>query len=72
MRLSSLVCIMLNASTPLFHQHLVFMVYESPLVLWFVTLSTKVAFVNLKKLLNISLSVRAYSLATRLFSGWLL
>jgi len=45
----SFVRIMLNASIPLFHQHLVFIVYESPLGLVFVSLSIKIAFVNLKK-----------------------
>ena len=44
--------IMLNASIPLFHQHLVFLVYESPLGLGFVSLSIKIAFVNLKKALK--------------------
>ena len=32
MHMISSVSIMLNASIPLFHQHLVFIVYESPLV----------------------------------------
>jgi hypothetical protein len=47
----SFVSIMLNASIPMFHQHLVFIVYESPLGLGFVSLSIKIAFVNLKKAL---------------------
>jgi len=47
----SSVSIMLNASIPLFHQHLVFIVYESLLGLKFVSLSTKIEFVNLKKAL---------------------
>jgi len=48
----SFVSIMLNASIPLFHQHLVFIVYESPIGLGFVSLSIKMAFVNLKKALK--------------------
>jgi hypothetical protein len=52
MRMISFVTIMLNASIPLFHQHLVFIVYESPLGLGFVSLSIKIAFVNLKKALK--------------------
>ena len=47
----SSVSIMLNASIPLFHQHLVFIVYESPLGLGLISLSIKIAFVNLKKAL---------------------
>jgi hypothetical protein len=42
------VSIMFNASIPLFHQHLVFIVYEFPLGLGFVSLSIKIAFTNLK------------------------
>ena len=34
----SFISIMLNASIPLFRQHLVFIVYESPLGLGFVSL----------------------------------
>ena len=45
----SFVSIMLNAVIPLLHQHLVFIVYESPLGLGFVSLPIKIAFVNLKK-----------------------
>ena len=52
MSMSRFVCVMINASTPLFHQHFVFMVYESLLGLWFVSLSIKIAFVNLKKALK--------------------
>jgi hypothetical protein len=52
MRIISFVSIMLNVSTPLFHQHLVFIVYESPLGLGFVSLSIKIAFANLKKALK--------------------
>ena len=52
MRTINSVSIMLNASIPLFHQHLAFIVYESPLVLGFVSLSNKIAFVNLKKALK--------------------
>ena len=47
----SSVSTMLNASIPHFHQHFVFTVHESPLGLGFVSLSTKIAFVNLKKAL---------------------
>ena len=51
MHMISSVSIMLNASIPLFHQHLVFTVYESLLGLGLVTMSIKIAFVNLKKAL---------------------
>jgi hypothetical protein len=47
-----LISILLNASFPLFHQQLVFIVYESPLGLEFVSLSIKIAIVNLKKTLK--------------------
>jgi len=47
MRMISFVSIMLNASIPLFH-HLVFIVYESPLGLGFVSFPIKIAFANLK------------------------
>ena len=40
------------ASILLFHQHLVFIVNESPLGLGFVSLSIKIAFVNFKKALK--------------------
>jgi len=43
---------MLNASIPLFQQHLVPIVYEYPLGLGFVSLSIKIAFVNLEKALK--------------------
>jgi len=44
-----------NAITPLFLQHLVFIVYKSSLGLGFVSLSIKIAFVNLKKSFEMSL-----------------
>ena len=68
MRMISFVSLMRNASIPLFHQLLLFIVYESPLGLGFVSLSIKIAFVNLKRLWNVSLSVQACSLATRLYT----
>ena len=50
--MSSFLNIIPNAITPLFRQHLVFMVYKSSLGLGFVSLSIKIAFVNLKKALK--------------------
>jgi len=50
-----LVSTTLNASIPLFHQHLLFIVYKSPLGLGFVSFSIKIEFVNLKKVFVIFL-----------------
>ena len=49
MRMSSFLNVMRNAITQLFRQHLVFTVYKCSLDLGFVSLSIKIAFINLKK-----------------------
>ena len=51
MRMRSFLNRMRNAITLLFPQHLLFMVHKSSLGLGFVSLSIKLAFVNLKKAL---------------------